>query len=303
MEEGKNSSVSTTSNPRWNPTKEQISLLENLYRQGVRTPTAEEIQQITGKLREFGSIEGKNVFYWFQNHKARQRQKQKQHTFSYYSRLLQRSPQILSPVVPVPQQNAAVSPPVACNNGVIFRPIYIPPQAGVLNFYPHAQIQVQAQGQNQAQYPSMFLPESSKTSTATVFPTFDTPPNNCAPSNNGCFPNHASPVSIPEVGTSERETLQLFPLYPAKQRSEERLGSSLTLDSASDSLELLDGAKQGEEEQQSNTQVLLPITRYLASSRKTRYIESNKKKLNLNRQLFLKSKALKVLNIQLKADL
>ncbi|KAJ1686530.1 hypothetical protein LUZ63_017920 [Rhynchospora breviuscula] len=261
MEEGKNSSVSTTNNSRWNPTKEQISLLENLYKQGVRTPTAEEIQKITGKLREFGSIEGKNVFYWFQNHKARQRQKQKQQTFTYYSKLLQRSPQVLSPVVPVPQPNAAVSLPVACNNGIIFRPIYVPPQAGAHNFYPHAQIQVQAQAQ--AQYPAMFLPESSKTSTATVFPKFDLPPNNCTPSNNGCFTNHASPVSNPEIGTAERETLQLFPLYPANQRSEERLGSSMTSDPASASLELLDGEKEGKEKVDGEPQFLIDFLKEL----------------------------------------
>ncbi|BAS75151.1 Os01g0840300, partial [Oryza sativa Japonica Group] len=63
-------------NARWTPTKEQIAVLEGLYRQGLRTPTAEQIQQITARLREHGHIEGKNVFYWFQNHKARQRQKQ-----------------------------------------------------------------------------------------------------------------------------------------------------------------------------------------------------------------------------------
>ncbi|ERN07797.1 hypothetical protein AMTR_s00012p00149750 [Amborella trichopoda] len=63
---------------RWNPTKEQIEVLEGLYRQGIRTPTAEQIQQITRRLRVYGHIEGKNVFYWFQNHKARQRQKQRQ---------------------------------------------------------------------------------------------------------------------------------------------------------------------------------------------------------------------------------
>ncbi|KAL4389198.1 WUSCHEL-related homeobox 5 isoform X2 [Arachis duranensis] len=71
---------------RWNPTKEQISMLENLYKQGIRTPSAEEIQQITARLRAYGHIEGKNVFYWFQNHKARQRQKQKQHTLAYFNR-------------------------------------------------------------------------------------------------------------------------------------------------------------------------------------------------------------------------
>ncbi|XP_021716607.1 WUSCHEL-related homeobox 2-like [Chenopodium quinoa] len=63
---------------RWNPTKEQIEMLERIYtNEGVRTPSAEQIQQITARLRVYGHIEGKNVFYWFQNHKARQRQKQR----------------------------------------------------------------------------------------------------------------------------------------------------------------------------------------------------------------------------------
>lgn len=53
-------------------------MLENMYKQGIRTPSAEQIQEITSRLKVYGHIEGKNVFYWFQNHKARQRQKQKQ---------------------------------------------------------------------------------------------------------------------------------------------------------------------------------------------------------------------------------
>ncbi|KAI4373474.1 hypothetical protein MLD38_011596 [Melastoma candidum] len=60
---------------RWNPTKEQVSILEGLYGQGSRTPTADQIQRIASRLRAY---EGKNVFYWFQNHKARQRQKEKE---------------------------------------------------------------------------------------------------------------------------------------------------------------------------------------------------------------------------------
>ncbi|KAE9463528.1 hypothetical protein C3L33_04569, partial [Rhododendron williamsianum] len=36
---------------------------------------------ITARLQAYGHIEGKNVFYWFQNHKARQRQKQKQESW------------------------------------------------------------------------------------------------------------------------------------------------------------------------------------------------------------------------------
>lgn len=60
---------------RWTPTPEQLLILEELYRQGTRTPTAQQIQQIAAQLGRFGKIEGKNVFYWFQNHKARERQK------------------------------------------------------------------------------------------------------------------------------------------------------------------------------------------------------------------------------------
>jgi hypothetical protein len=50
-------------------------ILEEMYRSGVRTPNAAEIQQITAHLAYYGRIEGKNVFYWFQNHKARERQR------------------------------------------------------------------------------------------------------------------------------------------------------------------------------------------------------------------------------------
>ncbi|CAK7326743.1 unnamed protein product [Dovyalis caffra] len=60
---------------RWNPTAEQLLALEEKYRCGTRTPTTDQIIQIASELRTFGKIEAKNVFYWFQNHKARERQK------------------------------------------------------------------------------------------------------------------------------------------------------------------------------------------------------------------------------------
>ncbi|XP_074560383.1 WUSCHEL-related homeobox 4-like [Curcuma longa] len=56
---------------------EQVKLLEALYAGGLRTPNPVQIEQITAELSRFGRIQGKNVFYWFQNHKARERQKQK----------------------------------------------------------------------------------------------------------------------------------------------------------------------------------------------------------------------------------
>ncbi|KAH9603938.1 hypothetical protein KSS87_019695 [Heliosperma pusillum] len=62
---------------RWNPAQEQIGILERLYKGGMRTPNAQQIEQITEQLAKYGKIEGKNVFYWFQNHKARERQKLK----------------------------------------------------------------------------------------------------------------------------------------------------------------------------------------------------------------------------------
>ncbi|KAG6406912.1 hypothetical protein SASPL_134529 [Salvia splendens] len=62
---------------RWSPAQEQIEILERLYQGGMRTPNAQQIEQITAQLANYGKIEGKNVFYWFQNHKARERQKQK----------------------------------------------------------------------------------------------------------------------------------------------------------------------------------------------------------------------------------
>ncbi|KAJ4779310.1 WUSCHEL-related homeobox 3B [Rhynchospora pubera] len=69
---------------RWCPTPEQLMILEEMYRNGLRTPNASQIQQITAHLSSYGRIEGKNVFYWFQNHKARDRQKLRRRlTMSY----------------------------------------------------------------------------------------------------------------------------------------------------------------------------------------------------------------------------
>ncbi|KAL8258703.1 hypothetical protein R6Q59_026656 [Mikania micrantha] len=70
-----NGSGGRSGGSRWCPTPEQVMLLEGMYRGGLKTPTATQIQQITSRLSIYGKIQGKNVFYWFQNHKARDRQK------------------------------------------------------------------------------------------------------------------------------------------------------------------------------------------------------------------------------------
>ncbi|KAH7677957.1 Homeobox domain-containing protein [Dioscorea alata] len=64
-----------TPSTRWCPTPEQRMELENMYRNGLHSPDVSQIQLITTNLSCYGKIEGKNVFYWFQNHRARERQK------------------------------------------------------------------------------------------------------------------------------------------------------------------------------------------------------------------------------------
>lgn len=62
---------------RWNPTTEQVKVLMDLFRAGLRTPSTEQIQRISNHLSFYGKVESKNVFYWFQNHKARERHHKK----------------------------------------------------------------------------------------------------------------------------------------------------------------------------------------------------------------------------------
>ncbi|XP_027333256.1 WUSCHEL-related homeobox 4-like isoform X2 [Abrus precatorius] len=88
---------------RWNPTQEQIGILEMLYRGGMRTPNAQQIEQITVQLSKYGKIEGKNVFYWFQNHKARERQKQKRSSLG-----LAHSPRTPTTVVSPPFSSSSI---------------------------------------------------------------------------------------------------------------------------------------------------------------------------------------------------
>ncbi|KAF5201794.1 Wuschel-related homeobox 4-like [Thalictrum thalictroides] len=88
---------------RWNPTQEQIGILEMLYKGGMRTPNAHQIEHITAQLGKYGKIEGKNVFYWFQNHKARERQKQKRNSLG-----LNHSPRTLAATT-ISSSDASVS--------------------------------------------------------------------------------------------------------------------------------------------------------------------------------------------------
>ncbi|XP_062020841.1 protein WUSCHEL-like [Rosa rugosa] len=69
------------SNTRWLPTTDQIRILNELYDdKGVKSPTVEQVQRITLQLKWYGQIENKNVFYWFQNQRAREKLKKKKLT-------------------------------------------------------------------------------------------------------------------------------------------------------------------------------------------------------------------------------
>ncbi|PRQ22184.1 putative transcription factor Homobox-WOX family [Rosa chinensis] len=62
-------------NNRWAPTPPQLRILKGLYYdKGFKYPTPEQIQEICLHLKQYGQIEDKNVFFWFQNLKARERQ-------------------------------------------------------------------------------------------------------------------------------------------------------------------------------------------------------------------------------------
>uniref|UniRef100_A0A0D9V7M2 Homeobox domain-containing protein n=1 Tax=Leersia perrieri TaxID=77586 RepID=A0A0D9V7M2_9ORYZ len=190
------SPAAALANARWTPTKEQIAVLDGLYRQGLRTPTAEQIQQITARLREHGHIEGKNVFYWFQNHKARQRQKQKQQSFDYFSKLFRRPPPL--PVLHRPLAARSFplavppAPATACSaaGGVMYRPPSFIPAAANAGYYP--------QHQTPVIYPGMEVSPHDK---ATVHAMYLTAPS-------------TTRLAERDGGRGALETLQLFPLQP-----------------------------------------------------------------------------------------
>ncbi|KAL4571017.1 hypothetical protein LXL04_017767 [Taraxacum kok-saghyz] len=195
---------------RWNPTKEQISLLENLYSQGLRTPTAEQIQEITTRLQTYGHIEGKNVFYWFQNHKARQRQKEKQDHQSLFRQYNHHHHRLChQPFLPLP-------PP----SNVVYDTCYMPPNN--LGFY--------------GQHPQFPSPRISKRRSPNVRAA-----NPKSPDDGGLMFRRQLPERVVSVAGgnntinreqneivngrnySYQETLDLFPLHPTgilKERME-----------------------------------------------------------------------------------
>ncbi|KAK7307487.1 hypothetical protein VNO77_40595 [Canavalia gladiata] len=105
---GKGGFLNRQSSTRWTPTTDQIRILKDLYyNNGIRSPSAEQIQRISARLRQYGKIEGKNVFYWFQNHKARERQKKR---FTSDNVPMQRGGAAWKPEEPIHTKYCNISP-------------------------------------------------------------------------------------------------------------------------------------------------------------------------------------------------
>ncbi|XP_061989296.1 protein WUSCHEL-like [Rosa rugosa] len=63
------------SRTRWIPTPEQIRILKDLYYvKGFKCPSTEHIHEICLQLNQYGHVEGKNIYFWFQNVRAREKQ-------------------------------------------------------------------------------------------------------------------------------------------------------------------------------------------------------------------------------------
>ncbi|XP_076928359.1 uncharacterized protein LOC143617829 [Bidens hawaiensis] len=181
---GKETTAAAPTPCRWNPTKEQIDMLETLYKQGVRTPTAEQIQEITTKLQTYGHIEGKNVFYWFQNHKARQRQKQKQDHVAYFHQYLHHHHHP-PPIFPIPHRP-----------NVLYGQCYIPQRD--IGFY--------------TQYPKMLVPNATTTKRRSLRTTKTKLPAGSGTVTSGN--NLTKTKMVNSKNYSHQETLDLFPLHP-----------------------------------------------------------------------------------------
>ncbi|KAI3869358.1 hypothetical protein MKX03_014536 [Papaver bracteatum] len=59
--------------PLWSPSPEQIRILEMLYDGGLRSPTVQQIEQITSQLIQYGKVELTDVCIWFKTRENQER--------------------------------------------------------------------------------------------------------------------------------------------------------------------------------------------------------------------------------------
>ncbi|XP_026451327.1 WUSCHEL-related homeobox 5-like [Papaver somniferum] len=185
---------------RWNPTKEQIDMLEGIYKAGITTPSAAEIQHMTSKLRMYGDIEGKNVFYWFQNHKARQRQRQVRHSYGsgYHDPRIHFKHQLLHNQI---SSSMGLAPPNT--NGFLcskFSPYCAPAGPSFIPPYAH-----------QHQNPKVLLPPRSTVIARSASNIVNTRPAD----------SQTLDYAVGNAENHYHETLPLFPIHPTGIRKSE----------------------------------------------------------------------------------
>ncbi|KAI5656736.1 hypothetical protein M9H77_25529 [Catharanthus roseus] len=72
-----NSSQKLSRRQRWNPTPDQLHILERVFdKEGIKTPNPQKVKEITAELANHGQISEPNVYNWFQNRRARLKKKQ-----------------------------------------------------------------------------------------------------------------------------------------------------------------------------------------------------------------------------------
>ncbi|KAM3352450.1 hypothetical protein ACQJBY_023981 [Aegilops geniculata] len=223
-------------NAHWVPTREQLAMLEGLYRQGMRTPTAEEIHQATARLQEHGPIEGKNVFYWFQNQQVQLRRREKQQRSDYFARQFRR-PQPLPvlhspsghPFSPAQLQAPPAPNTPACNGEAMYmqQPCYMsgPAAQAAANatyysqmqpqiMYPSAEMMAHSNVQAQAQAAMYYQAASLNNSNTQQMRVLQ-------------FPLAAGSYGAPDAYSQCPVLLNLFPQYPtfANRKKTRHVGS------------------------------------------------------------------------------
>ncbi|CAN4098887.1 unnamed protein product [Withania somnifera] len=103
---------------RWKPTPQQLMILQDLYKKGLTNPNSCQVQMISYHLSMYGKIQWKNVFYWFQNHKARDRQKLRKQMFQQKQKYTSITTDVQNPRSPSP--SSAVNHQPYPNSPTIF---------------------------------------------------------------------------------------------------------------------------------------------------------------------------------------
>src|SRR6516165_7679659 len=59
---------------RWKPEEAQLRILEEVFRNNVgHSPSTAQILLLTTQLQQYGEVEARNIFFWFENRRRKER--------------------------------------------------------------------------------------------------------------------------------------------------------------------------------------------------------------------------------------